>query len=141
MSRCHVPVAYARPADVSPSAGTIDGVLASHENSAVGVCSIAQLRQLASFCRLPQPCRACLRGVLASQHGLEANGHSRTRFDAARSWPGSWVCGHAEQLCSGVSAALTCSRVRTRPTRGRQVLVMLDCARVVQAMRESIRPG
>ena len=104
-----------------------------------GACSVTELRQLASFCRLPHPCRACLRGVLTSQHGQKANGHSRTRFDAARSWPGSWVYGHAEKLCSGVSAALACSLPRTRPTRGRQFLVMLGCARVAPTTRRSIR--
>ena len=139
VSRCRVPVAYVRPADVSPSAGTIVGVLASHENSALGVCSIARPRQLANSCRLPQPCRACLRGVLTSQHGQKASGHLRARFGAALSWHGSWVYGHAEKLCSGVSAALACSHIRTRPMRDRQILVMPDCVCVVPITRESTR--
>ena len=103
--RCRVPAANVRPADISPFVGKIVGVLAGHENSALGVCSTAQLRQLANLCRLPQPCRACLRGVLTSQPGRKANGHSHTRFAAVPNWPGSWEYGHAEKLCSGVGTA------------------------------------
>ena len=97
MPRRRVPVAYVHPIDASPPFGTIVGVLASHANSALGVCSVARLRQLANACRLPQPRRACLRGVLASQHGQKAIGRSRVRLDAAWSWPGSWVYGYAER--------------------------------------------